>query len=260
MTVETAPIPTCGLIDLGLTPYRQALALQRDLAALRADGRVGDLLLLLQHPPVITVGRSGGRAHLLVDDARLEALGIEFVEAERGGDITYHGPGQVVGYPILDLSGYGRDLHRYLRLLEQILVETLAAFGVGAGRRAGRTGVWIEDKKIACIGIHVTRWVTRHGFALNVDMDLSPFGLIVPCGIPGSGVTCMAQELSRPVAMGEVIPVLGERFQAGLGVCLVATPVASPSHAPHGPHGGPVLPPPFERPSLHHRSLLNRRV
>ncbi|MGH7427988.1 MAG: lipoyl(octanoyl) transferase LipB [Candidatus Methylomirabilaceae bacterium] len=213
----------CSLIELGLTPYQEALALQRRLAALRAEGGVGDLLLLLHHPPVVTLGRGGQRAHLLVDDSRLTALGIEFFEAERGGDITYHGPGQLVGYPILDLAGYGRDLHRYLRLLEGVLIETLAAFGVGAGRRVGRTGVWVADRKIASIGIHVTRWVTRHGFALNVDMDLSPFGLIVPCGIRGAAATSLAREVSRPVAMDEVIPTLAKRFQDGFGVRLVPT-------------------------------------
>jgi lipoate-protein ligase B len=228
--------PTCGLIELGLTPYPRALRLQRRLAALRAEGRLGDLLLLLHHPPVITLGRGGQRAHLLVEDSRLAASGIEFFKAERGGDITYHGPGQLVGYPILDLAGYGRDLHRYLRLLEGVLIETLAAFGVGAGRRTGRTGVWVEDSKIASIGIHVTRWVTRHGFALNVDMDLSPFGLIVPCGIRGAGATSMAQELSRPVAVDDVIPVLTERFQARFGVRLVPTPSGVPLRALGGPH------------------------
>ncbi len=245
MSVAAAPTRTCGLIELGLTPYQHALGLQRRLAALRAEGRLGDLLLLLHHPPVITLGRGGRRAHLLVEDSCLAALGIEFFEAERGGDMTYHGPGQLVGYPILDLAGYGRDLHRYLRLLERVLIETLAAFGVGAGRRMGRTGVWVEDKKIASIGIHVTRWVTRHGFALNVDMDLSPFGLIVPCGIRGAGATSMAQELSRPVAIDEVIPVLTERFQAGFGVRFVPAPSAAPLGALGGAHEDPSDRPPL---------------
>ena len=236
MSVAVAPTQTCGLIELGLTPYQHALGLQRRLAALRAQRRLGDLLLLLHHPPVITLGRGGRRAHLLVEDSCLAALGIEFFESERGGDITYHGPGQLVGYPILDLAGYGRDLHRYLRRLEEILIETLAAFGIDAGRRAGWTGVWVEDKKIASIGIHVTRLVTRHGFALNVDMELSPFGLIVPCGIRGVGATSMALELSRPVAMDEVVPVLVKRFQAGFGVCLVPTTGAMPHGALGDPH------------------------
>ena len=214
---------TCGLINLGLTPYKEALSLQRHLAALRAERSVGGLLLLLQHPPVITLGRGGQKVHLLAPESSLAARGIEFFEVERGGDITYHGPGQLVGYPILDLAEHGRDLHRYLRNLERVLIETLLSFGVEASRSFGRTGVWVGGGKIASIGIHVTRWVTRHGFALNVEMDLAPFELIVPCGIHGAAATSMARELSRSVAVDEVIPVLVERFETTLGICLVPT-------------------------------------
>jgi len=214
---------TCGLFDLGLTPYRDALALQRRLAALRAEGLVGDLLLLLEHPPVITLGRGGERAHLLVPESSLAARGIEFFNVERGGDITYHGPGQLVGYPILNLAEHGRDVHSYLRQLEQVLIETLTAFGLGASRRIGRTGVWVRGGKIASIGIHVSRWVTRHGFALNVDMNLAPFELIVPCGIKGASATNIAKELSSPVAVEEVIPVLAQRFEASFGIDLLPT-------------------------------------
>ncbi len=214
---------TCGLVNLGLTPYKEALSLQRHLAALRANGSVRDLLLLLQHAPVITLGRGGQRAHLLVSESTLAARGIEFFEVERGGEITYHGPGQLVGYPILDLTEHGRDLHRYLRRLEEVLIGTLRTFGIDASRWTGRTGVWVRGKKIASIGIHVSRWVTRHGFALNVDMDLAPFELIVPCGIQGAAPTSMAKALSRPMVMDEVIPVLARRFEANFGLNLLLT-------------------------------------
>lgn len=214
---------TCSLIDLGLTPYQEALALQRRLAELRVEGRVGDLLLLLEHPPVITLGRGGQRAHLLAPESSLAAIGIAFFNVERGGDITYHGPGQLVGYPILDLTERGRDIYAYLRQLEAVVIETLRTIGISAGRWIGRTGVWVRGRKIASIGIHVSRWVTRHGFALNVNLDLAPFELIVPCGIRGAEPTSIDVELSRPVAIREVIPVLIERFEAGFGVDLLPT-------------------------------------
>ncbi len=214
---------TCGLIELGLTPYEEASTLQRRLATFRTQGRVGDLLLLLQHPPVITLGRAGKKHHLLVPESSLAALGIGFAEVDRGGDITYHGPGQLVGYPILNLAEHGGDVHRYLRRLEGVLIETLSAFGIVAGRWIGRTGVWAAGSKIASIGIHLSRWVTRHGFALNVDMDLAPFDLIVPCGIHGVKATSMAQELSYPISFHDVIPGLTERFEADFGVHLLPT-------------------------------------
>ena len=218
-----ANVGTCSLIDLGLTPYEEALTLQRRLAALRAEGQVGDLLLLLQHPPVITLGRAGQKGHLLVPESSLAVLGIEFLEVERGGDITYHGPGQLVGYPILNLAEHGRDLHRYLRRLEGVLIGTLSTFGITAARWIGRTGVWVAGRKIASIGIHLSRWVTRHGFALNVDMDLAPFELIVPCGIQGVKVTSMAEESSCPVSVDDVTPSLLLQFEMEIGVHLIPT-------------------------------------
>lgn len=214
---------TCNLIDLGLVPYAEALTLQRRLATLRVEDRLGDVLLLVEHSPVITLGRAGQKAHLRVAESSLAALGVEFYEVERGGDMTYHGPGQLVGYPILNLADYGRDVHRYLRQLEEVLIVTLSGFGVRAGRSLGRTGVWIGDSKIASLGIHVGRWVARHGFALNVNMDLSPFKLIIPCGIQGAQVTSMVQELSRPVPMREVTAMLTEHFEAEFGVSLLPT-------------------------------------
>lgn len=218
-----AAIRTCSLIDLGLVPYDKSLALQRRLAILRADGRVGDVVLFVEHPPVITLGRAGQKAHLLVPASSLAALGIGFFEVERGGDMTYHGPGQLVGYPILNLAEHGRDLHRYLRQLEGVLIETVSSFGITAGRWTGRTGVWVGEKKIASLGIHVSRWVTCHGFALNVDVDLAPFELIVPCGIQGAKATSMAAALSRPISIRSVTAALTLRFEAEFGVSLIPT-------------------------------------
>lgn len=216
-------MPTCSLIDLGLVRYTETLTLQRRLATLRAEDRLGDVLLLVEHPPVITLGRAGQKAHLRVPEPSLAALGIEFFEVERGGDMTYHGPGQLVGYPILNLVEHGRDLHRYLRQLEEVLIMTLSDFGIAAGRSLGRTGVWVGEEKIASLGIHVSRWVTRHGFALNINMDLAPFEMIVPCGIQGAKMTSMTQELSRPISVREVMVVLSERFEVEFGVSLLPT-------------------------------------
>jgi lipoyl(octanoyl) transferase len=179
------------VVRAGLVPYRAALAWQRELAAARIAGRLrDDLLLLVEHPPVVTLGRTARAAHVLRD------AGIEVVEVERGGDVTYHGPGQLVGYPILDLRGYRQDLHWYLRTLEQALVVALDELGIAAARRPGFTGVWTVPggRKIASIGVHVKQWVTWHGFALNVTTDLAQFDRIVPCGIPGVVMTSVERE------------------------------------------------------------------
>lgn len=212
---------SCSLIDLGLVPYAEALTLQRRLAALRVEDRLGDVLLLVEHPPVITLGRAGRKAHLRIPESSLAALGVEFYEVERGGDMTYHGPGQLVGYPILNLADHGRDVHRYLRQLEAVLIRTLSGFGMTAGRSVGRTGVWVGEGKIASLGIHVSRWVTRHGFALNVNVNLAPFQLIVPCGIQDAKVISMAQELSGPISVREVAAALIRCFEAEFGVSLL---------------------------------------
>lgn len=179
----------------GRVPYRAALAWQRSLAEERLAGRRSDLLVLLEHDPVVTLGRTAESAHLLRPD------GIDVVEVERGGDVTYHGPGQLVGYPILDLSGYRQDLHWYLRTLEAALITSLARLDISAGREPGRTGVWTGGRKIASIGVHVKRWVTWHGFALNVTTDLAAFDRIVPCGIPGVIMTSIQHE--RGAGSGE---------------------------------------------------------
>ena len=189
-----------AVADLGVVPYAVALERQRALAEDRLAGRLDhDTLLLLEHPPVVTLGRGTQAGSLPVAPELLRRRGIDVFEIERGGDVTYHGPGQLVGYPILDLAADGlrRDLHWFLRQLEAALVDALAALGLPAGRRDGYTGVWTADgaRKIASIGIHVRQWVTWHGFALNVTTDLSPFDLIVPCGIPGVVMTSVAMEL-----------------------------------------------------------------
>jgi lipoate-protein ligase B len=177
------------VIRAGRVPYATALAWQRALAQARIEGRLThDVLVLLEHPPVVTLGRSARAGHLL------HAEDIEVFEVERGGDVTYHGPGQLVGYPILDLTGYRRDLHWYLRTLEQALIDGLAELAVPAERRAGYTGVWTRGRKIASIGVHVKQWVTWHGFALNVTTDPAQFAGIVPCGIPGVVMTAIARE------------------------------------------------------------------
>jgi len=180
------------VVEAGRVPYDRALAWQRTLAAARIDGRLEeDLLLLLEHPPVVTLGRTAQEAHVLRRD------GVEVVAVERGGDVTFHGPGQLVGYPILDLRGYRQDLHWYLRTLEHALIVALAELGIPAERNAGYTGVWTRGRKIASIGVHVKQWVTWHGFALNVTTDLAQFDRIIPCGIPEVEMTSVERERGK---------------------------------------------------------------
>jgi lipoyl(octanoyl) transferase len=178
---------------LGLTEYGEALALQRSLVEQRRANTVGDLLLLVEHPAVLTLGvrGDGGRSHIIASDEELLSKHIDVFETGRGGDITYHGPGQIVGYPILDLNPDRRDVHKYVRDLEEVLVRVAADYGIRAGRIQGLTGVWVGDEKLAAIGVRIQRWVTSHGFALNHTTDLSHFNLIVPCGIADRGVTSL---------------------------------------------------------------------
>jgi lipoyl(octanoyl) transferase len=180
---------------LGLVSYGEALALQRALVEERRAERVRDLLLLVEHPPVLTLGvkGDGGRSHILATPEALAARGIEVFESGRGGDITYHGPGQIVGYPIVDLNPDRRDVHRYVRDLEEVLIRTAGDLGIAAARVPGLTGVWAGHDKLAAIGVRISRWITSHGFALNVTTDLSHFDLIVPCGIADRGVTSLAR-------------------------------------------------------------------
>lgn len=189
---------------LGPTPYRDGLRLQEALVRARADGRTGDWLLFPDHPPVLTVGRGAAPGGLIADPASLAARGVEVFDVARGGDITWHGPGQLVGYVIADLALRGRDLHRFLRDLEGALIDLLADWGIEGGLIPGRTGVWVRGEKIASLGIAVRRWVSYHGFALNVAPDLSGFDLIHPCGLRDIRMTSLAAQLgSRAPALGE---------------------------------------------------------
>lgn len=200
--------------DLGRVPYRKALAFQHRAVEFRSRGEAPDVLYVVEHDPVLTVGRSGREGNLLAGDAELTRAGIEVVPVERGGDVTYHGPGQIVGYPIVDLTGLpgGRDLHRYLRDLEEALIACLASFGLDAARRPPYTGVWVGDRKVAAIGVAVRHWVAFHGFALNVEPDMSHFDLIHPCGIRDLGVASMAGLLGSAPPRETVIARLADAF------------------------------------------------
>jgi len=200
--------------------YGEALELQRRLARARMAGRAPDVLLLVEHPPVITYGRGARPEHLLAAPEELRRRGVGLFEVERGGDVTYHGPGQLVGYPILDLHGYGLDVHLHLRRIEGALIGALATAGLRAGVSPGRTGVWVGDRKIASIGVHVSRWVTWHGFALNVCTDLRDFDLIVPCGLPGVQMTSLAAELGRHVTVAQMEPALLAAFGEAFGAAM----------------------------------------
>ena len=199
---------------LGLIGYQEALALQRELVEERRANRVTDLLLLLQHPPVITLGvRSEiARANVVATSERLAELGVEVHETGRGGDVTYHGHGQIVGYPILDLRPDRCDVHRYVRDLEEVMIRACADYGISATRIAGLTGTWVGAEKIGAIGIRISRWITSHGFAFNVGTDLDHFKLIVPCGISDRGVTSLEQLTGRTIPLVAVEDVLVRRF------------------------------------------------
>ncbi|MHB8735936.1 MAG: lipoyl(octanoyl) transferase LipB [Terriglobales bacterium] len=227
-----------SVLELGRLDYAAGVALQQKLVTLRQQGRVGDCLLLLEHPPVITLGRNAQRKHLLASPEILAARGVTVAECDRGGDITYHGPGQLVGYPILDLRGLARPvlpgvLSRstlsslgpvdYMRGLEEVLLRTAAEFGVPCRRLAGCTGVWTvaePTRKLAALGVHIARHVTSHGFALNVSTDLRDFELIVPCGIAEHGVTSLQVELGRAPAVFEVSAALERHFGVVFGCAI----------------------------------------
>lgn len=200
-----------NVIDLGRTRYSEAWKLQQQLWDLRVRGEVGDLLLFTEHEPVYTVGKGGDENHILADDAELSRTGAELFRIDRGGDVTYHGPGQIVGYPIIDLNARP-DLHRYLRDLEEVVIRALRTFGIAGVREEGLTGVWVAGDKVAALGVKVSRWVTMHGFALNVATDLQRFDRIIPCGIFHKGVTSMQQLLRREVPLAEVQGELARNF------------------------------------------------
>lgn len=199
---------------LGLVPYASALELQRTLVEDRRHERIPDTLLLLEHPHVITLGvkLAAARTHIVAPPGRLAALGVDVVETGRGGDVTYHGPGQLVAYPIIDLKPDRQDVHRYVRDLEDVMARVCARYGVAARRISGSSGTWVGDRKIGAIGVRISRWITSHGLAFNVSSDLSYFDLIVPCGIADKGVTSLSQETGRPEATDQVADALVQSF------------------------------------------------
>jgi len=206
---------SCCWRDLGRLEYGAAFELQRALVAERKRGEIPDQFLLLEHPHTITLGRNGHLENLLAQEEVLARAGIAFHHTNRGGDITYHGPGQIVGYPIVDLREWKRDVVAYVRAIERVIIETLADFGIVAERVSGMTGVWTEGKKIAAIGVHISRWVTSHGFALNVTTDLSYFQYIVPCGLvkPVTSMAALGAVASREDVMGRLAFHFGRVFQ-----------------------------------------------
>ena len=209
-------MPPLEIRRLGVVRYDDALAMQRALVEERRAGTVPDLLLLLQHPPVITLGVRAGanRTNITATSERLAQLGVEVHEAGRGGDVTYHGPGQIVGYPIVDLRPDRCDVHRYVRDLEEVMIRVCADYGVKAGRIDGLTGAWIGSEKIGAIGVRISRWITSHGFAFNVGTNLDHFKLIVPCGITDRGVTSLERVLGRAVPIAEVEDAFVRHFSA----------------------------------------------
>ncbi len=213
--------------DLGRMGYREAHRLQEALVAARQRGKIDDVLLFVEHSPTLTLGKAASAANILAGPAELAARGFEVHRIERGGDVTYHGPGQLVGYPILDLGSRGRDLHRYVRDLEEVLIRTLADYSVEALRKPGYPGVWVGGRKIAALGIAVKKWVTMHGFAFNVSCELTDFDVIVPCGIAGCSVTSLSEVLGRAVSLAEASERVKESFADVFGTDLAD---AAPEH------------------------------
>ena len=213
---------TCQIIDLGMIGYAEAWALQKRLVAARKANAIEDVLLLCEHPHVITLGRNGKREHLLASEHVLKQKGVELHATDRGGDITYHGPGQIVGYPILNLGAIRRDVVWYVRMLEEAMIRATREFGVDAVREEGKTGIWVRaessEEKLAAIGVHISRWVTSHGFAYNVSTDLRFFDLIVPCGIADRKATSLEKILGRSMEHKEVAPHLVKRFGEVFGL------------------------------------------
>jgi lipoyl(octanoyl) transferase len=203
-------------VDLGLIAYPEAYALQRRIVAARKADAIEDVFLVCEHPHVITQGRNGKREHLLVSEHVLRQKGVEFYESSRGGDITYHGPGQIVGYPIFNLSAIRRDVVWYVRMLEETMIRATAEFGIAAKRLRGKTGIWVDhgrtEEKLGAIGVHISRWVTSHGFAYNLSTDLRFFDLIVPCGIADRKATSLEKLLGRAVQQSEVAPRLAKHL------------------------------------------------
>lgn len=214
---------TCHIVDLGLIGYAEAYTLQKRIVSARKTGAIGDALLVCEHSPVITQGRNGKREHLLASEHLLRQRNVEFFETSRGGDVTFHGPGQIVGYPILDLAAIRKDVVWYVRILEEVMIRATADFRIQAVREAGKTGIWVPrmelaPEKLGAIGVHISRWITSHGFAYNVSTDLRYFDLIVPCGIAGRKATSLEKLLDRAVSTGEVVPLLVRHFGEVFGL------------------------------------------
>jgi lipoate-protein ligase B len=217
------------VVNLGTVPYEDALELQREMAKERISGAIPqDVLLLLEHPPVVTMGRSAKSRHLVASKEFLSSRGVELFDVERGGDVTFHGPGQLVGYPIIDLKRHRQDLHWYLRQVEEALIRTLAAYSIPAERNPGLTGVWTKGRKIASIGVHARDWVTWHGFALNVTTDLSYFDLIIPCGIDGVTMTSIARESQGYQSLQATVESASRVMEDAFGAVFDLSPVPAP--------------------------------
>jgi len=220
---------SCFIVDVRLIGYAEAWALQKRLVTARKNGAIEDVLLLCEHPHVITLGRNGKREHLLASEQVLRQKAVEFHSSDRGGDITYHGPGQLVGYPILNLAAIRKDVVWYVRMLEETMIRATAEFGISAERVTGKTGIWVRDtndsnaaslieEKLGAIGVHISRWVTSHGFAYNVSTDLRYFDLIVPCGITGRKATSLEKILGRAVTRKEVVQPVVRNFGEVFGL------------------------------------------
>ncbi len=222
----------------GVMGYEGSLRLQRERVAARKAGDITDTLILLEHPPVYTLGRNANRRNILFSPERLRRLGAEVFETDRGGDVTFHGPGQMVGYPILDLTQHRRDLAWYMHSIEEVFIRVAGEFGIQGERTAGARGVWIGNDKLVAMGVHVSRWVTSHGFAFNVNTDLSFFDWIVPCGLHGKGVTSLQKILGRPVSMSGATESVVRHFGKVFGTemkrhkqqATTTGPQASPVH------------------------------
>ena len=221
---------SCFIVDVGLIAHAEAWELQKRLVTARKNGAIGDVLLLCEHPHVITLGRNGKREHLLASEQVLRQKGVEFHSSDRGGDITYHGPGQLVGYPILNLAAIRKDVVWYVRMLEEVMIRATAEFGITAERVAGKTGIWVRgtasdsnasantEEKLGAIGVHISRWVTSHGFAYNVSTDLRYFDLIVPCGITGRKATSLEKILERAVTLKQAVQPVVRNFGEVFGL------------------------------------------
>ncbi len=215
----------CSVYQLGQVGYNEAYQLQTDLLQQRMDNGIGDALLLLEHPPTITVGKSGNLENILISREELDRRGISFFFSDRGGDVTYHGPGQLVGYPIIDLRNRQRDLRQYVRNLEEVIIRALSDFGIKATRDISHRGVWVAGKEIAALGLRIRKWVTMHGFSLNVNTDLEPFSLINPCGFSDRGATSMAAILAQEIPVAAVTKRVLAHFSEAFEVEIKLLPI-----------------------------------